>query len=308
MRKSLLLVAVLLAPGVGCKWMDDLRPGGGDQVKGRKPLAPLAPEDAVSYLNDRAARLQSIQYSEVRLRASGRDLLVPVSLHGDLAAVQPRNFRLKVDGKMAGKVDLGSNDQQFWMYLDDTKQPVYVFCAHQDFEHGRAKLPAGLQFEPDWVLQALGMTPFPATNQYKVTPSERDRTYTLSWSATTPSGSAIHKEVIFAGDAADPARNQSQVKRHVVKDAKGKVIASAEVKSAKTTTVTDPKTHQPAQVQYPTHVVLRWEEQKFELDLTLDQAQVNQFFPEDQSRLLFTRPNIRGTVARDLANAKYEFK
>jgi hypothetical protein len=323
MRTSLLiLVAVVLAPGVGCKWMDDLRNGsggGGDQVRGRdrKPLAPLAAEDAVGYLNDRAGRLQSIQYGDVRLRASGRDILVPVNLHGDLAAAQPRRFRLTAEGKMAGKVDLGSNDQQFWMYVNDTRQPVYVFCSHQDFESGKAELPAGIHFEPDWVLQALGMTHFPEPRgsqngpgvAYTVTPIDRDRTYTLSWTTTTPTRQTIRKEVVFAADPADSTRNQSQVRRHVMKDEKTKkVIASAEIKSAKTTTVTDPKTGQPAAVQYPTHVVLRWEEQKFEMDLTLEQAQVNQPMHDEQTRRLFTRPDIRGTPARDLANAKYEFK
>src|SRR5262245_56754987 len=103
MRKSLILVAVLLTPGVGCKWLDDLHPGKGDSVKGRKPLAPLASEDAVTYLNDRAARLQSVQYSEVRLRPSGKDIPPLVTLRGDLAAVQPRKFRLTAEGGMAGK-------------------------------------------------------------------------------------------------------------------------------------------------------------------------------------------------------------
>jgi hypothetical protein len=320
MRKSLILVVVVLAPGVGCKWMDDLRNGsGGDQGRGRdrKPLEPLAAADAVGYLNTRAERLQSIQYGEMRLRASGKDLLIPVSLRGDLAAAQPRNFRLVAQGAMGGKVDLGSNDQQFWMYLNDTKQPVYVFCAHRDFETGRPKLPGGIAFEPNWVMQALGMTefPLPQTAQYPqgvpyhVATSERDRTYTLSWSATTPAGLAIRKEVVFAADAADGARNQSQVKRHVMKDDKTKkVIASAEIKSAKTTTITDPQTHQPVPVQYPTHVVLRWEQQNFEMDLTLDQAQVNQPIPEKLANSLFTRPDYRGTPAVDLANAKYEFK
>lgn len=318
MRKSLLLlVAVVLAPGAGCKWMEDMRKGtGGDQGRDRrKPLDALATADAVGYLNTRADRLQSIQYGEVRLRPSGKDMpSVPINLHGDLVAVQPRNFRLAASGNLGGKVDLGSNDQQFWMYVNDTKQPLYVFCSHQDFEQGRAKLPGGIQFEPDWVMQALGMVHFPLPQEqdprgvkYTVTPSEKDWTYTLSWSATTPTGQAIRKEVVFQADPADPNKRQSQIKRHVMKTTDGKVIASAEVKAAKTTKAIDPQTGQEAPVQYPTHIVLRWEQQKFEMDLTLDQAQVNQRFSEQQAQRLFTKPNL-GTPPVDLANAKFEFK
>jgi hypothetical protein len=319
MRKSLLLVVLALTPAVGCKWLDDIRHGnggsGGDQARDRRrPLDTLAPADAVGYLNTRADRLQSVQYGEMRLKASDGKSWIP-ALSGDLVAAQPRNFRLVASGNLGGKVDLGSNEQRFWMYVNDTKQPLYVFCSHQDFESGRAKLPGGIQFEPDWVMQALGMVRFPAAREqdpqgvaYTVTPSRPDaspRTYTLAWTATTPAGQTVHKEVVFAADPANTARREPQVRRHVIKNANGKLIASADIKSAKTVDVTD-ATGQRVPVQYPTHVVLQWVEQKFEMDLTLDQAQVNQQFSDKQLQRLFTQPNL-GTPPVDLANARFDF-
>ena len=311
MRKSLLLVAVVLAPAVGCKWMDQMR---GDIGRDRKPITPIEPEGLVNVLNTRAERLQSIQYGEMRLKASDGKSWIP-ALTGDLVVSQPRNFRLTASGTLGGKVDLGSNDQQFWMYVNDTKQPVYVFCSHQDFESGRAKLPGGISFDPDWVMQALGMTHFPLPQEqdprgpkYTARTNEKDRTYTLAWSTTTPAGQTVRKEVVFMIDQADPARRQSQVKRHVMMNAQGKVIASAEIKSAKTVKVVTPQTGQEGDVQYPTHVTLRWEEQKFEMDLTLDQAQVNPRFSDKQLQHLFTKPTNVGTPPQDLATARFDFK
>src|SRR5207237_6664367 len=117
-----------------------------------------------------------------------------------------------------------SNPEQFWIYVNDptAKQPLYVFCSHTDFETGRAKVPGGIPFEPDWVMQALGMTTFPPTHQYKVEPNDRDRTYTLSWSATTPNGLQVRKEIVFDGDTATESR--SQVKRHVIRDMRNRVV------------------------------------------------------------------------------------
>ena len=76
MRKSLLLVAVvLLAPAVGCKWMEDMRSGTGDQGRGRgrdhKPLDALAPEQGAFVL--RAAREYGVQAGrEPDARRGGR--------------------------------------------------------------------------------------------------------------------------------------------------------------------------------------------------------------------------------------------
>ena len=134
---------------------------------------------------------------------------------------------------------------------------------------------------------------------------EKARTYTLSWPAATPAGMAIRKEIVF--DADDATGTRPQVKRHVVRDAKGKVICSAEVKAARTIQAgaAEPRSGPPPVVQYPTHVALRWEEQKFEMDLDLREAQVNQHLTADQSRQLFTRPNISGATLINLAEARF---
>lgn len=316
---KLVIAAALLAPAVGCNWMKEWREQA--RPKSTSQIEPVSAQQLVTYLNDRAARLQSIEYQDVRMRVSGRGMM-SATLDGDLAAAQPRYFKMFGGARVAsGKVIMGSNEEQFWLYLDAPGEPpVYVFAAHTDFESGRAKLPGGIPFEPDWVMQALGMTTFSPNNQYEEIPvrgssssllqtvpiDEKERTYTLRWPATTPGGQAVTKEVVFNTEAASGDR--SQVRRHVIRDRKSnKVLASAEIKSAQTAPAgIDPKTGLSMTVQYPTHVVLRWEEQKFEMDMSLDKAQVNQSLADDPTRrALFTRPDIRGTKPIDLA--KYEF-
>jgi hypothetical protein len=306
-------VAVALGLAVGCAWMDKLK---GDRTPHpTTPVQKVTADQLVTYLNNQAGRLQTLTYADARV-TSREGLMTYPTLRGNLAASQPRNFRMTGQGGMvAAKLDLGSNTDQFWMYLDaPAVKPVFVFASHTDFESGRAKLPGGIPFEPDWVMQALGMTTFPdptdvkTTVKYEAKLDEKARTYTLSWPATTPAGMAIRKEIVF--DADDVSGTRPQVKRHLIKDAKGKVLCSAEVKAAKTVPVgaAEPRSGQPPVAQYPTHVVLRWEEQKFEMDMMLDSAQVNQQLSPEQSRRLFTRPNIAGATLINLAEARFDMK
>ena len=200
----------------------------------------------MDYLNTQASRLEAVTYERATVTAKQGLISMP-SLRGDLAASQPKNFRMRGQRELpAAKIDLGSNEQQFWLFIDaPSVRPTYVFASHSDFESGKAKIPEGIPFEPDWVMQALGMTKFQQNVPYEqVKLDEKARSYTLSWPATTPAGMPIRKEIVFAADDADSSRDQPQVKKHVIRDVKGRVICTAEVKRAKTVPVggSDPRT------------------------------------------------------------------
>jgi hypothetical protein len=297
----LVLVAAVLAPLTGCEWMKRVTQHD-DRPKENGPLQKVQPDQLVTYLNERASRLQSLNYGDVRLVASDHGIPLP-ALRGSMAATQPRNFRMTgTGGAMGAKVDLGSNEQQFWVYFDaPTVKPMFVFASHSDFEAGRAKIPGGIPFEPDWIMQALGMTTLPPNNQYTARADDKTRTYVLSWPASTPNGASVIKEIVFDADAATGTR--PQVKRHVIRDTKNKVICTAEVKQAKTVQLSsaDPRSGLPLAVQHPTLMALRWEEQKFEMELELKTGKVNDPPTEEATRRLFTRPTIAGTNPIDLA-------
>jgi hypothetical protein len=309
LHTSLMVSAFTLS--VGCKQIDDWR----DRMTNRTPASstPVKQVNAdqlVTYLNGQSSRLNTLTYADARVTA--REGLMSYTVRGNLAASQPRYFHMTGQGgAMGGKVDLGSNPEQFWMYIQaPTMGQTFVYASHSDFEGGRAKLP--VPFEPDWVMQALGMTTFPdaKTMKYDVKMDEKARTYTLSWPATTPTGMPIRKEIVFSADDADSGRDQPQVKRHVMRDARGRVICTAEVKSAKTvqTNGTDPATNRPFVVQYPTRVVLKWEEQKFEMDMELREARVNPQLSPEQIQSEFTRPKIAGATPIDLATHSIPLK
>jgi hypothetical protein len=308
MRSLHLLAGVaLLGTGVGCNLIGKMN-GNSTNNDRHTPVQKVTPEQLVKYLNDRAERLQTLDYGEVRMSAR-EGLITYPALRGDLVASQPNYFRMAgVGGAMGAKVDLGSNDQQFWVYFDaPTMKPMYVFASHTDFDAGRAKLPGNIPFEPHWVMQALGMMIYPPNLPYTADANERDRTYTLSWAAKAPNGMAVRKEVVFDADEARDGR--PQVKKHLIRDAKNRVICSAEVRGVRSVALggPDPRSTQ-LNVQYPTHIVLRWEEQRVELSLELQKAQVNEVLTEERRRQLFTKRSIPGVTPIDLAQYTFSSK
>jgi hypothetical protein len=300
----LLAAAALLCPAVGCNWMRDLQ----HQAQGPRPGGKLREEPAerfVQFVNLRANQLQAIESSEVQMRVSGKGIPIGVNLEGNLVAAQPRCFRLRAMGKLAGTVDLGSNPEQFWVYTGGAGEPLFVYASHTDFESGRAKIPGGLPFEPDWVMQALGLATLPAGPLYEVKIDDRERTYTLGWSGKAPNGMMVRKEIVFEGDPVTGTR--SQVRRHVLRDdAKRNVIASAEVRAAETFRAGTDAQGRPTIGQYPTRLVLRWEEPRFEMDLNLGRPTVNGPLTDDRRAQLFTRPTNLGTPAHDLAVTRFD--
>jgi hypothetical protein len=304
-RFHLLLLVVALAALTGCESFKELMNRDKDRTtKGNEALPKVQPDQLVTYVNERAGRLQTFSAEYVRVVATDHSFTFP-ALRGSIDASQPRNFRLRATGgAVPATTDLGSNSDQFWVYLDaPTQKPLYVFASHSDFESGKAKLPGGIPFEPDWVMQALNMTTLAPNNHYTVSIDQKARTYTLRWPATTPNGASIIKEIVFEGDD-DVQGNKPRIKKHVIRDTKEKVICSAEIKQAKTVRLagTDPhNSRAPLTVQYPSVVVLKWEEQKFEMKLEVENVTVNKPYTDDQAKTLFTR-NIRtDTKPIDLA-------
>lgn len=299
----LILCAAAFSSAVGCDFMRGQLNPNGRAPKGTGDLGPATPEQLVGYLNTRADRTQSLYFDDVWMRCYDGKLPLP-ALTGVMDCAQPRYFRLKSNGRVAGEIDMGSNPEQFWVYVKAGGEPVYVFASHSDFEQGKARLPGNIPFEPTWVMQVLGMMHYPESNSYSVAANKADRTYTLSWQDRTPQGPVL-KEVVFEAD--DNIGTRPRVKRHAVKDAAGKkVIAFADVKKVGTTVVgpADPGSGYGMGVQYPTDVTLRWEDQKFEMHLELKGVRVNDPMTPDREKR-FTKPAIRGVDPVDLARYDY---
>src|ERR1700722_429172 len=132
----------------------------------RNDLGPSLPsnasaEEVVRRVNTNIDRLWAWRSNDVRI--SGPSM--PVHLSGQIAVERPRNFRLTAGILgMDEEADFGSNTDSFWFWVKRANARVersYVSQArHEDVAN--SQMLSQIPFQPDWLMEALGVVPIDA--------------------------------------------------------------------------------------------------------------------------------------------------
>ena len=296
---TLALIAPLSAVG-GCEWLRNMTQPDKKLATADGPVAAKTGKDLVEYLNRQGEALVSVKYPRVLIDVKAGTETFTLN-DSNLICRKSRDFSL-VGGKaiMGDIVNAGSNGTEFWVYNRFPK-PQYVVCSHADFERGTAQLP--FPFDPDWALQALGMGFYDPNRPYRVETDQAAREHRLSYEAATPQGATVKRVVVFAGDPMHD--RQPQIRRHLIADAAGKPIATADIKEVVTLSAGRGKSgDKDVMVQVPTNVVLEWPQQQFKMTLQLRSPKVNEPISDADAREYFTRPTISGVVPVNLATLR----
>jgi hypothetical protein len=225
----------------------------------RNELGPALPDNAgveevVRRVNANIERLQAWRSSDLRI--SGRSL--PVHLTGHIAVEHPRNFRLTAGALgMTDEADFGSNAEWFWFWVR-RGQPNYVFRArHDDMEHSAA-LTQAIPFQPDWLIEALGVVPIDPKQVTRMEPGETHQTVNLISELLSPSGQPVQK--VIRVDS-----RHGVVLGHYLYDANRRLIAKADLgKHALENGVIMP------------HLIsLEWPQAGLQINLELGQIEIN---------------------------------
>jgi hypothetical protein len=239
-------------------------------------VPPQAPEPAqlVRYLNDNAARIDGIQSTVSMDCKQDRQ---SVGLDGILAASRSRNFRLT--GKALGqpRVDVGSNDGEFWFWISENRPPYVYHCTHAELARG-VNLP--FPFHPDMVMAALGMAQYDPNKPYQL--KQTPQFLELVEETTSPQGQPVQKVTVFNRMKVEKP-TQPQVVAHKMLDRQGRVICRADIQAV----VVSPQTG----AVVPKSVLLSWPEQRMSMYMTLNNPQVVTFDQPAMGRL-FQRTNL----------------
>lgn len=252
--------------------------------QGRGPAETPKADQLVKYLNDNSARLQSVECRDLIIDAQQGSQ--PVGLTGMMVCQKPRNFRL--NGIVVGKpaVDLGSNNDEFWWWISQSQPPYLFHCSYQDLASGKARMP--FPFQPEWVMEALGMGTYDPSGEYEVQTTQTAIQLVLK--TRSPQGQPIRKVTVFNRQ---PSRSgQPGVSAYLLQDANGKEICSA--------TVSEVQYDQGSGAVVPRTVQLVWPEQQIKLKLKLATVQVNANVGDRAARL-FGRPQLPNIQSFDLA-------
>ncbi len=125
-----------------------------------RPAAPVvfsgfpSREAVIGHLNNQNARVQQIQ-------TVGATLSVPATprLRVQIMAQRPRRFRLLAETALTGaELDIGSNDDVFWVWAKRKQPPAIYFARHETFR--RSDAARIMPVRPAWLFDAFGLVAF----------------------------------------------------------------------------------------------------------------------------------------------------
>lgn len=148
-----LLLTALCLSVTGCHWFPRQDPF---SVTARCQIPEeMSPHELVRHLNDTGAtKLRAWRADNVTI--SSRSM--PISPKATLLVEAPRNLRMTahvISG--INEVDLGSNDERFWFWTRQAKEPCILTAKHDQIAAAQQRL--SIPFQPDWIIEALGVVP-----------------------------------------------------------------------------------------------------------------------------------------------------
>ena len=127
LRLLLILVSLFSASGARCVGWTPVYPF--------RPQAPQAPRvmpeyptlaQVIEIVNSSTSRVHSLSSSSVRISTPGTP-----TLSANLAIERPRRFRIRGETALTGpEVDIGSNDEMFWLWVRRSQPPSMYVCRH----------------------------------------------------------------------------------------------------------------------------------------------------------------------------------
>jgi hypothetical protein len=249
-----------------------------------RPLAEqtLDVDEFVVAHNRNADLIQSL---EARPAILVRSKLFRGQADGRLALERPRNFKLELLSMGNVKADIGSNDEEFWFWVNNDDRKVY-WCGYDELDSSAL----AVTYQPDWIIEALGLKPITPEDAkaIKVREGTVPGTTALVFPARKNGGDTYTRMMIV--------NNQSRrIIEHRIYEGnlpspKG-LLAQAEVSGYTDFAVDSSDATSGKKCYLPEGVKLEWKRDQLALKVTMrpEDVKVNQFDSSRSSRL-FVEP------------------
>jgi uncharacterized protein YfiM (DUF2279 family) len=272
------LVTVFAASGANCnQWVRSY-------TQPRTLPEAATVEQIVNVINSNSAKVQSLQASSATLSAAG----APMSLRAEIAVQTPRRLRLQASGSLTGKeLDLGSNDELFWLWFRQNPQPALFFCRHDQYAMSNARqiMPA----EPSWLLEAVGLVHIDTSQPIEGPSSVGSQRVQIRSRQSSTLGELSKVTVINAWDG-------TVLEQHLY-DPQGQLIASARNARYQRDPVSGANLPRSTDLQFPTA--------QLSLHIDVTSWLVNTIPPDNLA--LWTKPVYPGSPDVDLADPNLRF-
>ncbi len=249
------------------------------------PLAPVLPPQptlaqVIETVNRNNAQISSFATDEAVLSGPA----FPTLRRTSVAFERPRRFRLKAGtGFLGDELDVGSNDELFWMWIRRNTPPALYFCRHELF--AQSPVRQSIPIDPDWLIEALGVVDLDPARPHEgpfVLPGDRVEIRTPR---QTPTGPMTKSTIV-------DLRYGWVVEQHLF-DAQGQRVASAAAREHRR----DPLSN----LTMPKIVDLYSPRMNFQMRIDLGNVKINSPMMTDRAEL-FAMPEYPGYPAVDLCD------
>jgi hypothetical protein len=245
----------------------------------------------VAYLNNNAQLVRSLRCDKMEMTAArGLGIIQKFDLNGSIACEQPRNFRMAAQVAGNDELDIGSNNQEFWFWIKKLA-PQQYYCPYEAMS-GRLRIQLPFPFQPEWVMETLGMANYGSGADWQLTVDASDppRWYKLTQHTKSPQGNPVRKVIVF--NAREQRGSSPQVTDYLLIDeATNKEVCSAHIVEVQ---------GEVGKGVVPSRVELNWPQEGARLTLRLGRASINPTLPGP----LFVRRPLNGQPSINMATAR----
>lgn len=237
---------------------------------------PPTAEQIIQVVNANTARVQQLQTTGATLSVSGMP-----SLRTSVALDRPLRFRLRAGTGLTGnELDLGSNEELFWMWAKRDDPAAVYYARHEQFR--RSAVPDIMPVPPQWLIEALGLIELDPHAAYAGPFSRGSGRIELRTTVPTPHGSLT--KVLVIDD------QRGHVLQQHVYDGAGQLLASA---------LSSQYSYNPVhQVSLPHQVDIQLPPAQLAFTLQVDRYAINQLHADPGQ--LWSIPQVAGHPYVDL--------
>lgn len=242
------------------------------------PTATAA--DVVAAINANTSRVQT--YSAPNATIATPDSAGLPVVDASIAVERPKRFRLRATTAFMGpEVDLGSNEDRFWIWARRSEPPALYTARHDQWATSPAR--SQMPIEPSWLIDALGLTHLDSGATYVGPTPKGDGMVELAAQINTPSGTQRRVLLVDARTA--------QVREQHLYDPSGVLMASVLADRFRYDGVTGVSLPERVRVQAP----------GAGLELTINTGPVTLNAPLGDPAGLWTPPQLPGTPIVDVS-------
>lgn len=250
------------------------------------PTMPPSPtlEQIIQAVNSNSSQIQSLSANQATLSVAEFP-----SLRANIVFERARRFRLRaeISAFTGPEVDLGSNEDLFWVWVKRTQPPTLYFCRHDQFAASPARRM--IPIEPLWLIEALGINEFDPALPHQVPFPRSAGQLEIRTPLQTPEGPKTKITVVEAA--------RGLVLGQYVYDQRGQLSVAAVASRHRR----DPLSNRIV----PRIVDISCPSAQFAMRLDLGNAEVNR--PLGNRAELFSMPSYPGWQMLDLGNPGLQF-